>query len=838
MLKSVKNIDLQIPGLQVKRKIGEGGMSVVYLAEQLSLKREVAIKVLRLDVADNELDVQRFKQEAKTIAHLHHPNIIDIYDIGQTKNGEVYFTMPYLNHGNFSTYQIDEEKEFIKLLKSICDGLAFAHNRGVVHRDIKPDNLIFDAFGNVKIADFGIALSKKGVRMTKEHQIVGSAQYMSPEQARSLKVELQSDVYSLGIVIYERLTGKVPFDADEGIAVLVNHVSMPPPKLPPKVKHWQKLIDKCLAKDPKNRFQSMYELKHALNKIPINPIQKTNYEIYKALTNKYNFSPVWLGSLILIVGLLGYYFYTQKESTLPVEKTTEKQVVKSKPTVKPVESGFSEIRVNDKPILTEQKSDQLEKKPEVQVTVKEESLPKQEIKIASSDLSFMLFQGAETTAKEPENFVELAFQHAENQQTVSQQTTTEQATTHQTTTEQATTHQTITEQTTNQQAVKIENAELIITDKNTNEVQDHVDKGFANIEEYKLILPSDDNATDDFLKVLELDPQNEQATEGLNLIAKTYYLLINAQISALNFNKSLTHTESFIAFLGKTQLESEEINEYKKSINNLISETNMSSNTTIVDVNNAISMVKLLGSKEDLLSELYDVKEKVNLRIQAQEYLQSQGIETIKVNSQIAFTKSEITVAQYSLFINASQREESKCKHQGGGIMSIFGSKSWQKPYFDQSTNHPVVCISWDDAKAYAKWLSQKTTMKFRLPKKSDWLLISGIQNNEFSACKSANVSAQEAIKIRNKDENYSCDDQYKFTAPVATFSANALGFYDVQGNVSEWLDSCETSSCLKASAVGSSWFDGKQLNQINKENYLKSSSGYTTVGFRLVKED
>ena len=308
MLKTVKNIDIEISGLKLLSKIGEGGMSVVYLAEQISLKRKVAVKVMRLEVATNDLDIQRFKHEAKTIARLDHPNIINIYSIGLTSGGDIFYTMPYLNHGDFSNYIIEDEQEFIHLLQSICDGLSFAHDRGVIHRDIKPENLLFDKFGNVRIADFGIAISQESTRVTKEHQIVGSAQYMSPEQARSLSVDVQSDIYSLGIVIYERLTGRVPFDSDEGISILVNHVSMEPDKLQPKMRHWQKLIDKCLAKSPDDRYQSMVELKIALSKIPTSSLQRTNNSIQNILTDEQGKHLKWfLPSLIvlLVIALIG-----------------------------------------------------------------------------------------------------------------------------------------------------------------------------------------------------------------------------------------------------------------------------------------------------------------------------------------------------------------------------------------------------------------------------------------------------------------------------------------------------------------------------------------------------
>jgi serine/threonine protein kinase len=186
----------------------------------------------------------------------------------------------------------------------------------VVHRDIKPENLLFDEFGNVRIADFGIAITKNGTRMTKEHQIVGSAQYMSPEQARSSKVDNETDIYSLGIVIYERLTGSVPFDSDESISILVSHVSAKPKKLPPKMRHWQKLIDKCLAKNPKNRFRSMLELKEALGKVPTNTIQRTNSSITTVLESNNGKHLKWFVPVILLMVVFATIYSTFNKPNL------------------------------------------------------------------------------------------------------------------------------------------------------------------------------------------------------------------------------------------------------------------------------------------------------------------------------------------------------------------------------------------------------------------------------------------------------------------------------------------------------------------------------------------
>ncbi len=261
------HINIKIPGYRILRQIGEGGMSVVYLAFQESLKREVALKIMRPVVADEGNLVKRFKQEAEIIAKLYHPNIVSIYDVGSLDDQILYYSMPYLQHGDLTGFAYHNDAELIRVMVSLCQGFAYAHAQGVVHRDIKPENILFDQFGNVKIADFGIALSTGSRRFTKDQRIVGSIHYLSPEQARSKHVDARSDIYGLGAILYEILTGKPVFDKDGDLAIMMAHVESPVPRLPKKVAHWQPIIDQCLAKSPNQRFQSMLSLQKAIESL-------------------------------------------------------------------------------------------------------------------------------------------------------------------------------------------------------------------------------------------------------------------------------------------------------------------------------------------------------------------------------------------------------------------------------------------------------------------------------------------------------------------------------------------------------------------------------------------
>ncbi len=255
---------ISIPGYRIIRKIGEGGMSVVYLAHQESLKRDVALKVMRPIITDEENVVRRFEQEAEIIAKLYHPNIVNIYEVGHIDDDVLFYSMPYLQHGDLTTFAYQNDAELKQMLAGICDGLSYAHTQGVVHRDIKPENILFDQFGNVQIADFGIALSTGRRRFTKDSRIVGSVYYMSPEQAQSKHVDARSDIYGLGAILYEILTGEPVFEEDSDLSLMMAHVSNPVPDLPAELAHWQPVIDRCLAKSPNQRYQNMAALKQAV----------------------------------------------------------------------------------------------------------------------------------------------------------------------------------------------------------------------------------------------------------------------------------------------------------------------------------------------------------------------------------------------------------------------------------------------------------------------------------------------------------------------------------------------------------------------------------------------
>ncbi|MFN9739965.1 MAG: protein kinase domain-containing protein, partial [Pseudomonadota bacterium] len=243
---------IQVPGYQIQRQIGVGGMATVYLAVQTSLEREVALKVMTPALVADPNFSRRFLQEARTLASLSHPNIVSVFDVGVTDDQLHYFSMQLLPGGDLAQRIRSGPigpTEAARLLAGVARALGFAHLRGFVHRDVSPANILFDATGNPVLTDFGIARALTSVsRLTHAGASVGTSLYMSPEQARGGAVDARSDLYSLGAVVHEALTGRPPYDGEDGFAIAYAHVFEPVPRLPPALAAWQPLLDSALAK--------------------------------------------------------------------------------------------------------------------------------------------------------------------------------------------------------------------------------------------------------------------------------------------------------------------------------------------------------------------------------------------------------------------------------------------------------------------------------------------------------------------------------------------------------------------------------------------------------------
>jgi eukaryotic-like serine/threonine-protein kinase len=249
---------------ELEELVGHGGMSSVYKARDSLLERHVALKILHEQYVADEDFVERFKREARSVAQLQHPNIVTVIDRGE-EDGRQYIVFEYIDGENLKEHvarkgRLDVQ-EALEIAVEVARGLAFAHQQGLVHRDVKPQNVLLNGDGRAKVTDFGIARSLDVDGLTQTGSVLGTSNYIAPEQASGQRVDAQTDVYALGAVLYELLTGDVPFPGESFVAVAMKHVNEPPPNVldrrgdvPLRV---AAAVDRALEKDPDQRFPTM-----------------------------------------------------------------------------------------------------------------------------------------------------------------------------------------------------------------------------------------------------------------------------------------------------------------------------------------------------------------------------------------------------------------------------------------------------------------------------------------------------------------------------------------------------------------------------------------------------
>lgn len=252
---------------QIIKTLGEGGMANVYLAHDTILDRNVAVKVLRGDLANDEKFVRRFQREALSASSLSHPNIVEMYDVGED-DGQYYIVMEYVD--GMTLKQVLKKRghlsvtEVVDIMLQVTDGMAHAHDAYIIHRDIKPQNIMILDNGMIKITDFGIAMALNSTQLTQTNSVMGSVHYLPPEQAAGKGSTIRSDIYSMGILMYELLTGQVPYKGDNAVEIALKHLKEPLPSirkiLPELPQSIENIILKATAKNPQNRYKDAREM--------------------------------------------------------------------------------------------------------------------------------------------------------------------------------------------------------------------------------------------------------------------------------------------------------------------------------------------------------------------------------------------------------------------------------------------------------------------------------------------------------------------------------------------------------------------------------------------------
>jgi serine/threonine-protein kinase PpkA len=263
---------MHIPGYEIQKQIGEGGMATAYLAIQKSLGRQVVLKVLNAARQKLGENVERFMNEARIVASLNHPNVVTIFDIGRTQDF-IYMSMEYVEGGDLRSRLRNKlaPHEALDILVKIGGGLSAAHKKGIIHRDVKPGNVLFRKDGTPLLGDFGIAKRlTTDLDLTATGIFLGSPNYMAPEQADAGPIDGRADIYSLGIIFYEMLTGNKPYQSDSVVDIIIKHKHGPIPQLPPGLERYQPLLNLMLAKKRKDRFRDADSMLHYIRHLQQN----------------------------------------------------------------------------------------------------------------------------------------------------------------------------------------------------------------------------------------------------------------------------------------------------------------------------------------------------------------------------------------------------------------------------------------------------------------------------------------------------------------------------------------------------------------------------------------
>ncbi len=721
----------RIAGYRVLRRLGLGGMATVYLAVQESLDREVAIKVMRPSRHLDREQSTRFEHEARIIARLEHPAIVVIHEVGRTEAGDLCYVMPYLAKGDLSMRDYrDDELGLSALLRSLLDALGYAHARGIVHRDVKAENVLFDNADRPQLADFGIALAQRDFnsRLTGDGLVIGSGAQMSPEQARADAVDGRSDLYSLGVLTYELLTGELPFHSSDPLGLALMHAQDPVPRLPADKAHWQAFVDCAMAKRPAQRFRNAQAMRRALD--PIRRRARRAAAPVGRLRRAMSTRP----PLLIATGLL--LAISVISLALPhLGRLQALWAISPAPTAG-MEDSIGGAGAN---VETEGVVDAGESKTMTDL----DDLARQQLSIGA------------------------------------------------------------------------------------------------------LLTPTGANAAETWLVMLQRDRSSAAGMAGIeSVIAASTPILLQmaSKEDAEDVRKHYLKLE-LIADLAQVR-EGAEFSALREKLN----ATLHGRVDALIDAGKRKSALEWMRLASDIGFESARWKA-LSARLQSlplpgKPVRDAGGTEFMLVPARIngatsgkdfLMMRNEVSRSDYARFAQSTNRESSRCRNRLSPLR-IFDRRNWSDPGFKQSGDEPVVCISYDDASAYAAWLGRKQGENYRLPSKSEWLHAARSIRDNGVACSLGNVRDNASSGVGTQ---FPCRDGFEHTAPVGKFTASTLGINDLHGNVSEWSSSCTGQSerdCQRRAALGLSWQDGPDA-KVSQLRDLPSGRGYDDVGFRLVRD-
>ncbi len=774
-------VEFEVPGHRLVRPLGRGGMATVYLAIQSSLGRPVAVKILQ---AATDETITRFEQEARTIARLQHPHIVAIYEVGRTSDEQLYYTMPYLPNGDLSKIDLrDTPSRIAAVMRALAGALGHAHKQGIVHRDVKPENVLFDQHRRALLTDFGIARASDSLRVTREGATMGSSGYMSPEQARGQDIDGRSDLYSLGVVCYELLTGDLPFRGADALSTAIAHIEQPVPRLPPLKRAWQPFVDKALAKSPEARFQNAEEMIAALD--AVDGRHTTPRPVVPTPPHRPAFQ--W------------------PKITLPRLRMPRVQL----PRIPLPHIQMPRVHLPASRIVRRYGPALLMLLALIAVSAAALSWRSHAHRVSPPSPA----KATQTPATD--NLAATAIAAAVPAPATSSDTA----------------HPVI--------AVPVEDSSVDAAQ--AARVTVLLAQANASFAEGRLTVPKQNSAAAHYQAVLKLEPENRSARAG---IGKVVTALQDDALKAWRRNNAdqvLPLVEKLDTLSSSADPDTQKSwHEARTQLAHAVGNS-IASAATSHDAKQVATLRPLADSLPAIYPAGFDVKllndaPPAPPALHAGSALRDDGGPALvyvpadgKADA-FAIARTDVTRGEYAQFARDTHRPAASCMEAFHPFSRLRGLK-WNDPGFAQTGDHPVVCVSWNDAMAYAAWLSRRTGQPYRLPTDSEWLRAAHGASSG-NPCARGNVDdSSRQSKLDN--DRWPCSDGAAQTAPVGRYAASGVGAYDMYGNVSQWLSG---GSSGDRAFRGLSWRDGSHQTALGRRGSADSDIGYTSIGFRVVR--
>ncbi|AFU97446.1 bifunctional serine/threonine-protein kinase/formylglycine-generating enzyme family protein [Simiduia agarivorans] len=803
---------MQIPGYRIIRKINQGGMSTVYLAIQLSVGREVALKVMSPALNADPVFSERFQREANIVGQLSHPNIVSIYDIGRYKNLN-YIAMDYLPGGSVHDKMATglSTSEILRIVREMALALDLAHEKGYIHRDIKPENILFRENNSAVLSDFGVAKTVSSAsQMTNAGMVVGTPHYMSPEQARGKAIDGRSDIYSLGVVFYEMLTGTVPYKAEEAVAIAIKHLTAPIPKLPPQYSLYQKLLNTLLAKDPDDRFQRGREIVNAIDEL--DATLSGSRPRYMSNTEP---SAMHIASLFKALVLTSYAALSAQAKAAVTEIARWRWSPKRSFYRRP-DSTVTEIRTNpdsgenDRTTVV---STRIQKAAYFQAGNHRTGFSIARvlsIVLVVGSLWFTFSVALIRFHLPGENHYPIALRNAAifsaallNQRDLTAPIIIE-----------ASEPEPLAQMTSTPQPVlRTPEPEVAETEINESEA-----------------LPTDTLPDTDTPEAEVAEPAPEPIPEPPP--APRFALTVNpepvsARVRILNIKEKYQPGIALLPDRYLVEVTAEGYHTYKEWVRLGTQDRSLDVSLRKVVVPGTLFKNELANGDQGpemviIPAGTFTMGDKGSSVTMPER--------RVTIDQPFAVSRFEITFADFDKFLSANNLGQPDDERWGRG-------------------SRPVINVSWEQARAYTQWLSESTGKKYRLPTEAEWEFLARA-NSEGDYWWTGD--AKKRANCRN-----GCQSDYAGlfttkTAPVGSYNPNAFGVHDTAGNVAEWVEDCfqnhylsaprdasavKLAQCDLRSVRGGSMKDSAKDITVHHREGRDASKAYNDVGFRVVVE-